>query len=80
MDLIHMKSAMTLRLTRYKMNLNELIEQIQENLCMYYDETNGFDGFGPHDVKDSLCQVIIDTYREAFFAPAPNAIDNTSSN
>jgi len=38
---------------------------------MYVDETNAFEGFGENDIKDSLCQVVIDTFNNAFFAPAP---------
>ena len=59
------------------MNLIELREQLQENLCMFYDETNGFEGYGSNDVKDSLCQIVIETFNDAFFAPAPISIDNT---
>lgn len=50
------------------MTLNELKEQLQINICMYVDETNSFNGFGEGDIKDSLCQVVIDTFNSAFFA------------
>lgn len=53
------------------MNIYQLSEQIQINICNYVDETNSFDGFGEGDIKDSLCQIVADTINDAFFAPAP---------
>lgn len=57
------------------MTLNELKEQLQENVCMFYDETDGFDGFGPHDVKDSLCQIIVDTFNDSFYDASMSGIE-----
>jgi hypothetical protein len=46
------------------MNLDDIKEQIQENICMYVDETNLFNGFGIDDIKDGLCQIVVDTFKE----------------
>lgn len=53
-------------------NLYELQEQLEKNICLYVEETNSFNGFGEGDIKDSLCQIVIDTFDKAFFAPAPS--------
>jgi len=46
------------------MNLDELKEQLQENICTYLDGFN-------EDIIDDLCQIVVDTFNQAFFAPAP---------
>lgn len=46
------------------MNIQELQEQLQKNICLYVDETNSFSGFGEGDIKDSLCQIVIDTFND----------------
>ena len=61
----------TKRRKELNLSIEELKEQLQINICMYVDETNAFEGFGENDIKDSLCQVVIDTFNNAFFAPAP---------
>ena len=52
------------------MTLNDLREQLQENIRTYLD---GYD----ESILDNLCQIVIDTFDKAFFAPAPITIDNT---
>jgi len=54
------------------MTLNELREQIQENLLTYMDTVQA--SYLDEDrqwVYDDLCQVIVDTFDEAFFAHHP---------
>jgi len=53
------------------MNIYEISQQIQNNICNYVDETNSFNGFGEGDIKDSLCQIVIDTINNATFTPTP---------
>jgi hypothetical protein len=57
---------MVLELNKEELKRMKLVvEQIQENICMYVDETNLFNGFGIDDIKDGLCQVVVDTFKEA---------------
>lgn len=53
------------------MNIYQLSQQICDNICNYVEETNSFDGFGEGDIKDSLCQIVVDTINDSTFAPAP---------
>jgi len=60
------------------MTLDELKEQLQENILTYMDtvESNYLE-IDRQWVYDDLCQVIVDTFNDAFYAPAPITIDNT---
>jgi hypothetical protein len=42
------------------MTINELQEQLQENLITYLDELHP-------ELKDGVCQVIVETFDTAFF-------------
>jgi len=60
------------------MTLNELREQIQENLHTYMDTVQS--SYLDEDrqwVYDDMCQVVVDTFDEAFYAPAPISLDST---
>jgi len=58
------------------MTLDELREQLQENVLTYMDtvESNYLE-IDRQWVYDDLCQVIVDTFNDAFYAPAPISID-----
>lgn len=56
------------------MNLDELKEQLQDNLITYLSEINAcewHDSYIDPDVLDTVCQIVVDTFDKAFFAPAP---------
>jgi hypothetical protein len=54
------------------MNLIELREQLQENLISYMDTVQSqYLDIDRQWVYDDLCQVVVDTFNEAFYAPAP---------
>jgi hypothetical protein len=60
------------------MTLEELKEQLQENLISYMDTVEPqYLDIDRQWVYDDLCQVVVDTFNEAFYAPAPITIDNT---
>jgi len=59
------------------MNLDELKEQLQENLISYMDTVQSqFLDIDRQWVYDDMCQVVVDTFNEAFYAPSPITIDN----
>jgi hypothetical protein len=63
------------------MNLLELKEQLQENLISYMDTVQSqFLDIDRQWVYDDMCQVVVDTFNDAFYAPAPITIDNTPQN
>jgi hypothetical protein len=63
------------------MNLDELKEQLQENLISYMDTVQSqFLDIDRQWVYDDLCQVVVDTFNDSFYAPAPITIDNTPQN
>ena len=57
------------------MNLDELKEQLQENLITFLDDRQGFEI--DSILTDKICQVVVDTFDDAFFAPAPISLDTT---
>ena len=58
------------------MNLELLREQLQENLISYMDTVQPqYLEIDRQWVYDDLCQVVIDTFDDAFYAPKP--IDNS---
>jgi len=63
------------------MTLDELREQLQENVLTYMDtvESNYLE-IDRQWVYDDLCQVIVDTFNDAFYAPAPISLDTTTQN
>ena len=58
------------------MTLDELREQLQENVLTFMDtvESNYLE-IDRQWVYDDLCQVIVDTFNDAFYAPAPTSLD-----
>jgi hypothetical protein len=63
------------------MSLEELREQLQENLISYMDTVQSqFLDIDRQWVYDDMCQVVVDTFNDAFFAPAPNSLDSTPQN
>ena len=63
------------------MNLEELKEQLQENLISYMDTVQSqFLDIDRQWVYDDLCQVVVDTFNDAFYAPAPISLDTTPQN
>jgi hypothetical protein len=55
-----------------QMNLDELKEQLQENLISYMDTVQSqFLDIDRQWVYDDMCQVVVDTFNDAFYAPAP---------
>jgi len=63
------------------MNLEELKEQLQENLISYMDTVQSqFLDIDRQWVYDDLCQVVVDTFNDAFYAPAPISLDSTPQN
>jgi len=60
------------------MNLIELREQLQENLISYMDTVQSqYLDIDRQWVYDDLCQVVVDTFDKAFYAPAPISLDST---
>ncbi len=60
------------------MNLDELKEQLKENLISYMDTVQSqFLDIDRQWVYDDMCQVVIDTFNDAFYAPAPISLDTT---
>jgi hypothetical protein len=60
------------------MNLDELKEQLQENLISYMDTVQSqFLDIDRQWVYDDMCQVVVDTFNDAFYAPAPISLDTT---
>ncbi len=60
------------------MNLDELKEQLKENLISYMDTVQSqFLDIDRRWVYDDMCQVVIDTFNDAFYAPAPISLDTT---
>jgi hypothetical protein len=54
------------------MNLDELKEQLQENLISYMDTVQSqFLDIDRQWVYDDMCQVVVDTFNDSFYAPAP---------
>jgi len=63
------------------MNLEELKEQLQENLISYMDTVQSqFLDIDRQWVYDDMCQVVVDTFNDAFYAPAPISLDSTPQN
>jgi hypothetical protein len=63
------------------MNLYELREQIQENIITYMDTVQSqYLDIDRQWVYDDLCQVIVDTFDDAFFAGSPISLDHTPQN
>jgi len=63
------------------MNLEELKEQLQENLISYMDTVQSqFLDIDRQWVYDDMCQVVVDTFNDAFYAPAPIILDSTPQN
>jgi len=60
------------------MNLIELREQLIINLTNYMDTVQPqFLEIDKQWVIDDMCMTIMDTFDEAFFAPAPISLDTT---
>jgi len=63
------------------MTLEELREQLQENLISYMDTVQSqFLDIDRQWVYDDMCQVVVDTFNDAFYAPAPISLDSTPQN
>jgi len=63
------------------MTLIELREQLQENLISYMDTVQSqFLDIDRQWVYDDMCQVVVDTFNDAFYAPAPISLDSTPQN
>ena len=63
------------------MSLEELREQLQENLISYMDTVQSqFLDIDRQWVYDDMCQVVVDTFNDAFYAPAPITLDTTPQN
>jgi hypothetical protein len=63
------------------MNIDELKEQLQENLISYMDTVQSqFLDIDRQWVYDDMCQVVVDTFNDAFYAPAPISLDTTPQN
>ena len=65
------------------MNLIELREQLQDNLITYLSEINAcefHDSYIDPDTLDTVCQIVVDTFNDAFYAPAPITLDTTPQN
>ena len=62
------------------MNLLELREQLQENLISFLDGASGCE-FHQTNVSqwviDQVCEIVVETFDNAFFSPAPNTLDTT---
>jgi len=57
------------------MTLEDLREQIQENLLTYMDTVQSqYLDIDRQWVYDDLCQVVVDTFNEAFFAHPPSTL------
>lgn len=64
------------------MNLDELKEQLQDNLISYMSEVNAcefHDSYIDPDVLDTMCQIVVDTFNDAFYAGA-STLDTTAQN
>lgn len=62
------------------MNLDELKEQLQENLITYMDTVQSkYLDIDRQWVYDDLCQVVVDTFNDAFYAGA-STLDTTAQN
>jgi len=57
------------------MNLEELKEQLQENIVTVLDDYQGYEIDSL--MIDKICQIVVDTFDNAFFAPAPISLDST---
>lgn len=55
------------------MNLDELKEQLQENIRTYLDEYDMY-------IVDDLCDIVVNTFNNAFYTGAPKTLDITPSN
>jgi len=63
------------------MSLEELREQLQENLISYMDTVQSqFLDIDRQWVYVDMCQVVVDTFNDAFYAPAPITLDTTPQN
>ena len=63
------------------MTLEDLREQLQENLISYMDTVQSqFLDIDRQWVYDDMCQVVVDTFNDAFYAPAPISLDSTPQN
>ena len=65
------------------MNLLELREQLQDNLITYMSDINAcefHDSYLDPDVVDTVCQIVVDTFDNAFFAGSPITLDNPPTN
>ena len=57
------------------MTLNDLREQLQENILSYMDTVQSqYLDIDRQWVYDDLCQVVVDTFDEAFFAHPPSTL------
>ena len=55
--------------------LNDLREQLQENILSYMDTVQSqYLDIDRQWVYDDLCQVVVDTFNDAFYAPAPSTL------
>ena len=50
------------------MTLNDLREQLQENIRTYLDEYDMY-------IVDDLCDIVVNTFDEAFFAHPPSTLN-----
>ena len=57
------------------MNIDELKEQLQENIVTVLDDYQGYEIDSL--MIDKICQVVVDTFNDAFYAPAPISLDTT---
>lgn len=63
------------------MNLNELRERLQENILTYIETVQSqFLDIDRQWVYDDLCQVIVDTFDDSFYAGSPITLDTTAQN
>jgi hypothetical protein len=60
------------------MTLEELKEQLQENIVTVLDDYQGYEIDSL--MIDKICQIVVDTFNNAFFAPAPISLDSTPQN
>jgi hypothetical protein len=58
------------------MNLLELREQLQEDMISYFHTIHNYEP----ELLDNVCQVIVDTFDNAFYAPAPITLDSAPQN
>lgn len=60
------------------MTVSDLLEQIQENLIGYLEDVVACEHHDTNldpEVIDTVCQIVIDTFDGAVFAPAPRTGD-----